>query len=67
MKNSLETVVRKLFADEEFRATAINEPGTLDQFGLSEVERRSVAMLCKSLTGVPGEPENPTLEPLMWY
>ncbi len=66
MKSSLETVVRKLFADEEFRATAISEPGTLDQYGLSEIERRSVTMLCKSFNSEPGTPEDPSLEPLSW-
>ncbi len=65
MNKGLETVVRRLFADEEFRAAAINEPATLEEYGLSEFEKRSVGMICQSFTSTPGTSRG--LTPLSWF
>lgn len=67
MNSRVEAIVRRLFSDGEFREAAIKDARVaLEQYELSEVERRALTRLCAGLTQV-GRPSAPgQVTPLSW-
>ena len=51
---AIETVVRRLFADAEFRAAALADPASaLAEYRLEAAERQALTKLCLQLAGGP--------------
>ncbi|MBI2955529.1 MAG: hypothetical protein HYY30_14535 [Chloroflexi bacterium] len=67
MNNRVEAIVRRLFSDGEFREAAIKDASAaLEQYELSEVERRSLSRLCRTFAPAGGASPSRGVDVLYW-
>lgn len=67
MNSRIEAIVRRIFSDAEFRQAAVEDPrATLEQYELSEAERRSLVKLCGTLAPAGGPSLSRGVDSLIW-